>query len=93
MSQHALGEALVTAALLGAVHESRLHSSWQSHGPVALPHPSRVTAPALIATAPADAAPASSAAVRPWVVAAGYDVGMRNRLPTHVIDAYVAAHR
>ncbi|WP_420920908.1 Lsr2 family DNA-binding protein [Curtobacterium flaccumfaciens] len=58
-----------------------------------LPQAARPSAPALIATVPADAAPASSAAVRAWVVAAGHDVGMRTRLPTHVIDAYGAAHR
>lgn len=39
--------------------------------------------------APATAPPS---AVRAWAVANGLDVGVRGRLPKHVVDAYSAAH-
>ena len=50
------------------------------------------SAPVWIATASADGTPPSPSTVRAWAVAAGHDVGVRGRLPKHVLDAYVAAH-
>ncbi|MCS5521196.1 exonuclease domain-containing protein [Curtobacterium flaccumfaciens pv. oortii] len=43
-------------------------------------------------TAPrrADASPSS---IRAWAVASGYEVGVRGRLPKHIIDAYAAAQQ
>ncbi|MDP9738081.1 exonuclease domain-containing protein [Curtobacterium sp. 260] len=35
---------------------------------------------------------ASPAAIRAWAASVGHDVGVRGRLPKHVIDAYSAAH-
>lgn len=34
----------------------------------------------------------SPSAVRAWAVSAGLDIGVRGRIPKHVIDAYAAAH-
>lgn len=53
----------------------------------------RRAAPAQVTVASAGAVSASPSAVRAWAVAAGFEVGVRGRLPKQVTDAYVAAHR
>lgn len=60
--------------------------AWSS-APSARPAtPTQAATPTAAATSP------SPSAVRAWAVAAGYEVGVRGRLPKQVTDAYVAAH-
>jgi DNA polymerase-3 subunit epsilon len=45
-----------------------------------------------VAAGPAAALDGSPSSIRAWATATGYEVGVRGRLPKHVIDAYTVAH-
>lgn len=53
----------------------------------------RPATPTQAVTQSAGASSPSPSAVRAWAVAAGYEVGVRGRLPKQVTDVYVAVHR
>lgn len=56
--------------------------------------PTRDRNPAVTVQGPStsDSSSVSPPAVRAWAAAAGLEVGVRGRLPRHVLDAYAAAH-